>query len=384
MPLPIRCALILAPALFLAGLGAAHAGAPSVTQDDLLAALEDLEAGLSSYSVTCDLTVEERAVADPANVLRSKAVLEVLAEPGRRFRFRERGVLPRNGDTTGPERVVQGAFDGELLREVAGHPDRPGLGVVSAKAESAQWRTDPRIFLTHYFHRSIRQWLVERNGRVIGTEPLDGRPVLRVETEPLLVSDAEWKQAFWIDPALGFATVKRAAFVRHPPEGGWFEYTHILTSDYSEAAAGIWVPGRAVYESFRAVGEGPATPSSETEVTSRHEVRFRGWKINPPLADEDFRLVFPDGTFINDQVTGQSYVYNKLTESDIAGQVAEARRMPAPAAALSTRELLLWANAAVLGIAVVIAVVIRYARRRRVPPGQAAGHESAASAARPT
>ncbi len=107
----------------------------------------------------------------------------------------------------------------------------------------------------------------------------------------------------WIDPARGFASVKREV---HDPKTGEVEpglsYEALALG---EVADGVWLPTHVLY------GSGL-------------ELRVTDLVVNEPLADEQFRLRFPEGTAVNDRVLGIRYRIGAGREFLLEGETPSA------------------------------------------------------------
>lgn len=313
-------------------------GLSTISKDEIIAALTDLESVFKSYSVQIRLNTLEQSPLDEKIFLKSNVAMDVKQELGARFHFVEVGDIPYLDGSAGNHdglkvpsdkrpRRLEGAFNGEELREITGQEGEAGNALIHSKPEGTQWRIKPQVYLTFYFHKTILEWISSGDASVVGDDNIEGIPAVVVETKPVLVNNIEWKQKFWLAPSLNFAAVKRSANLRRYPDGKWIEYTRILTSDYQNAYAGVFVPGRGVYESFR-VGKGDTDPDkTEYPTTSRHELIFKNWEVNPPLSDDDFKVEFPNHTFVNNKITGDSYSIERLTDKDIANQVFGANQI---------------------------------------------------------
>ena len=74
------------------------------------------------------------------------------------------------------------------------------------------------------------------------------------------------------------------------------------------------------YDDFREINKGMWLPfscnrfSSHRESTARdyiEKIKILDLKINQPISDEDFQLVFPKGTYVRDNISGTSYILGK-------------------------------------------------------------------------
>ena len=75
-----------------------------------------------------------------------------------------------------------------------------------------------------------------------------------------------------------------------------FNFTY---DDFKEINKGMWLP----FSCNRFYGD------IESKGRDRfHKIKILDLKINPPISDEEFQLVFPKGTYVRDKISGTSYM----------------------------------------------------------------------------
>ena len=148
----------------------------------------------------------------------------------------------------------------------------------------------PLEFTTHWLRLPISSILAQGNGRVVGVETSDEWSLIVAEKVPVK-HGAEYKTQFWIDPARGFAVVRRCAYARNDPNAKWFMQMEANSFNLKEVAPGIWLPSnvelkRQVFlERINAVRN-----------VTEEKGRFTDWRVNQHVPDSQFHVNSPDGT----------------------------------------------------------------------------------------
>ncbi|MFH1303892.1 MAG: hypothetical protein ABIK07_22765, partial [Planctomycetota bacterium] len=181
----------------LSSFNRSFAGDNTISKDQLLEVLADLESAFKSYSLTAEIDSKIESSHNPQMLVPLTAHLEITAEIGGRFRFTETGTSMNDGPKPDVYKSnVQGTFDGSVLRQMNGSNGNYSIGTISPKATDASLRVDPRVYLTCYFQKTISEWIKQRDGTILGEVDYAGRKVISVETAPKLVDGIEWKQSF--------------------------------------------------------------------------------------------------------------------------------------------------------------------------------------------
>jgi hypothetical protein len=299
----------LAVALLLA-LTAAHgteAAPPAATVDEVLRALDDAEAALAAFRVEADIAIKMESPLEHGEYADLEAHASLLFDRAGRFRFTERGT---SVNWSPPRRVhpirVEAAYDGAVLKQMSGS-EKLTHGTVGARPNDSSMRLDPRNFVLDYQGKAVARWLREYDGKLVGSEPVEGGEALALETRPNLVDGIEWKQRYLVLPDKGFAVVRRSALMRYTEGPDWFEYTRTESFDLADRGGGIYLPARGIYQSWN-VKKSEALEGGRTFPNSwRYDLTFRDWRINPAVTDADFTLRIEPGVYINDRITGRSY-----------------------------------------------------------------------------
>lgn len=195
-----------------------------------------------------------------------------------------------------------GTFNGDACR-VASGSSKLVFGMITTVRNDLSLAMDPRRMTTHYFDKPVSQLITKHRGRIVGRIRHDEREAIVVETEPHFNKNY-FKLRFWIAPSLGFAVVKRANMIRFPGHDRWIDFNRIVGSDHREIEPGIWLPMRAVYESF-GVKEEDARDGTEPLLSSRYKIVNSNWIVNPQVDDSLFTLEFPPGIQVEDQTRGR-------------------------------------------------------------------------------
>lgn len=287
------------------------ASQPTLSVDEILLGLEQAEARIRAFQVGVDMKIRMAADRKPGTYVDLEAHTSVLIDGSGRFRFSERGTSVNWSPPVSVHPIhIEAAFDGVILRQMSGS-DRFATGLESSQPTDASTRLDLSQFLFVYQGKFVAQWLREREGKVVGSEQIEGGRALVLETRPVLVGGIEWKQRFVVLPEKGFAVVCRSALKRYPENPEWFEYTRTESFELSECSEGLFLPGRGVYQSWTIPKADALNGKRPFPNAWRYELSFRKWKANPPVTDEDFALQFEPGVFINDRNSGRSYTFGE-------------------------------------------------------------------------
>lgn len=352
-------------------LAAAGPGEPTaVSVAELCQGLRDRESAISNFSVFLRKTVRMHPLTKPDKLVSLHEELQIIADSSGRGRYegRRQSYFARpDGKEEISENLVLGAFDGKRCRTAEGlAATRFSKGEESDARQSLSWGVDPWEYLTHYLGRPVSQIIAERGGQIVARGAWEGRGVLVVETAPGQwhgPPSARGKARFLIDPARNFVVVERSGLVQWAPELDWAVYTRIAGFEHVEAAPGIWVPRRIVYESL--------DPTAETVRNRKPAPLLRGeevvaekWRINEPLSESVFEIRFPPGVTVNDRITGRMYQVAQIRDQALADEAAGALHYVAPRR--------LWGRwkawVAMPGLVAVMGLVVwvwRRARRRR-------------------
>jgi predicted amidohydrolase len=279
---------------------AAPPAAPVPTLEALIAGLEKTEAAIRNLAVTTAYVKLQKFGLPVAEPVKLQMTTKFVADSRGRSWYDAVGEQVNVGPKPNEVRLYRGrwqaTFDGKVARSLTG--DDQGAWHAAGLDDHPSWHgVHPHEFTTHYFGKPVSQLLREKGAAVVGPAEWDGRPVVLVETVPV-VREQAWRYRFWIDPERR-TVVRRAALVRHGEGQPWQEYTRIEGRDYQEAAPGIWLPGRVVYESLDVRRDG-----GPAGLSWRFDGRNQDWKVNGEVPAEAFQLRFPEGVPVTDRRQG--------------------------------------------------------------------------------
>ena len=216
------------------------------------------------------------------------------------------------------------AFDGSVCRSLSGVEAKTSGLVVKAGGPTG-WTIDPREMTTHRFGKPVSQAITEDKGRIVGRANHDGHDVLAVETEAVTRNKVNWKHRYLIDPALGFAVVRRSQFIQFPPSTSWLEFDLVDSHDHMEVAPGVWLPRRAVFRTTDPT-EDDARNGRQPRLAWEWNVLNDKWLLNPEVQESLFTIDFPPGTTVEDKVNSRTFKVTGITDEVLDEQAGLARR----------------------------------------------------------
>mgnify|MGYP005835128387 CR=1 FL=1 len=165
-----------------------------------------------------------------------------------------------------------------------------------------------------------------------------------------------------IDPGRNFLVVERSGLVRHAPDLDWAVYTRIAGFEHLEAAPGIWVPRRIVFESLDPT-EKTVRQRQNPPLVRREEIAADDWRINQSPPDSTFEMAFAPGVMVSDRLSNRTYQVAQISDQGLADQAAllgaHMKRRP------SCGRVAVWSAAGVVLVAALGTLVFRTVRRRR-------------------
>lgn len=320
-----------------------HASEPAIA--DVVLAMQDLEKAITRLSVTAAIDLTQTDVNHPDAMAHVSRTEQYLFELDGRARCTIKGQgfrVDKKGTVSLRPLVAAGSFDGNECRFVRGRNGR--IGLITVNRSDLPWTTDPRNLVTRYYGTPISQIIKDNGGQVVGSVRHGGRKLLVVETRAVKKDD-NWMYRFWIDPARSFAVVKRSQLIQFPPHQNWLEFTRITWHEMEEVETGIWLPIRAVYESYNPT-EKHADGSVEMPLAWRFAFAFTDWIVNPEVSDTAFAFEFPPGANVEDKINGRTYIVAGVNDSMLDEQAKTAREWEHTAA----RGWITVANLFVIGV----------------------------------
>lgn len=160
---------------------------------------------------------------------------------------------------------------------------------------------------------------------VEGVEVIDGHPTVKIawafDTSRVPPSQV-FRGHFWLAPKLGYAMVRREDSRRPKPDDPWKPVQRIDCKDFLRSN-GLWVPRRVAFLRHTYHDDGGYELERELDAT------FDAWVVNQPLRDDMFRLDFPDGTTVLDQIRGITYIQGRISNASLDRQAAAAKKLAA-------------------------------------------------------
>ena len=288
---------------------------------DVTLGLQDIESVLRSLSVNVSIDVRQSSFTHPAAVAHMSREEHYLFELDGRARCKISGQtfkVNKQGTAIIRPFVSAGTFDDNECRLARGKQ-----GMITDNRSDLPWTMDPRDLITRYYGRPISEIITDNGGEVVGRVNHGGRRLLVVETR-VVKREQNWRYRFWIDPRRNFAVVKRAQLIQFPSHANWLEFTRITWEELQEVQPGIWLPRRAINESYNPTEE-HADGRSTMPLAWRFEITCNDWLVNPTTDDAAFALDFAPGTKVEDRINGRTYVVSSVNDNMLDTQANTAR-----------------------------------------------------------
>ncbi len=367
----MRSAAVFATAAIVASLLLTDAGR-AVTPDEIIQGLADSEALISSFFVS---THSETASRSPTTgrMLGPFATEELWTFDGTgRFRYECRGEIGSVDGKRWPHKRLT-VFNGTELKQLSGLPELWVDGTVSAKFDRLSWGLEPREYLNHFFGTRISEALRQRGVVMAGQDEWQGRPVVKIETRGSKGDDGRSRKGqYWIDLDHNFSVVRRSAMILRG-EKDWTDYLVVESSDYQEAAPGVWVPTKIKRRGYAVNLKDPSKPAQLDDTV---DVSARNWLVNVEMPDRLFRLTFPPQVAVRDERTGATYRTTRVTDRAIDDEVREGFNLyeELQRAAVVRRWKMFLVAAVLAAAAAVVGFVVWDVRRRVRAAGRLRGN----------
>jgi outer membrane lipoprotein-sorting protein len=328
--------------------------------EDVYRALDDLQNAVQSYTV--DIEISNRSGIPPYD--KNRYIRETA-----KASFKSDGVgriycqseLTKEGERpiTIQKRAV---FNGEVVKWVDESASQSRGEVSKDRGNLFYWGITPRSFLTHIEHTPAARLLKSLDTRIVGTKVWKGRTVVILQTKINKADGQEFTLFVYLDPKKNFAIVRNATCYRNPPETDWTEYNLMEVSDTIQDASGVWLPTRAILDTYTVSIKRGAPP-----VLMRHsEITFKNWVINPDIPESAFSLDFQPNTIVKDTTTGQTTKVVKIDDQMLADQAETVRRQQTPKPHEKKRSPLLLVVLSVSILLAMIGLLIWRKRRKGV------------------
>jgi hypothetical protein len=242
---------------------------PSV--EDVVQGLEDAERNLANFSVTSRVESLQMPWGREGKQETQRYVATYSVDSSDRSRYR----LEQLDERGNVIKLAYEVFDGSEFRSATGvgtpqkaAVERLQTGRISGTKSDRSWLVDPWDMTTKFTGYPISDLIKAHQVEALEEAEWEGRSVLRLTTRPIQMGSGDaLKGEYLIDPARGFAVVRKASLVRSKTDAKWFEFRKMEGRDYVEAGPGIWVPSRYLIEVFQPVSNNPVR-SCETEPIS--------------------------------------------------------------------------------------------------------------------
>ncbi|HEY3963664.1 MAG TPA: hypothetical protein VGM05_03845 [Planctomycetaceae bacterium] len=259
------------------------------------------ETKVQSFRVKTSAEVRQRTGLKPDGPELTRKITTTFAVDERgRIRSTEDGGRPGLvGTAEVHEQREVAVFDGKLVRMLRGKTEFD-WGYIGPDESRIPREVDPREYLLHYFHEPLSVTLTNEEYRIAGREMWLGRPVVRVESKPIVNRGDARQVRLLLDPERDWTPLFRGVWIRFGNEGDWHQYTGIETSEHTQTRDGVWLPRHGLYTSLLVNNE-QAKTKQEPKIAWRYSVTFEDWELHPKFNDDDFSLEFPKGIFVQDE-----------------------------------------------------------------------------------
>jgi len=164
----------------------------------------------------------------------------------------------------------------------------------------------------------------------------------------------------WIDPEAGFAVRFFEKRRRDPTSGAMTTEVDLRSShsDLRKVAPGIWLPYQLVTVKYAR----PLKGSTQSNIVEdRHDIIAVRLCVNDDVPDSLFKLDFPPGTIVSDEIRGVSFTIGKNGEE--LDQVIAAAQEILDADGSRRTSNWVWVNMATIA-AILLAISVRFIRRQ--------------------
>lgn len=266
-------------------------------RDELLKGIQAYEKNLQAFTVEMQIDKEVLPPEGQGDLQKSRINLKATSDFDGRFIFIEQG----DPSIAEGRPLRAGTFDGKTLSQIIGQNDMIERGSIGNNPLDAIWEIDPRNYVTHIAGIPLSKQIIESNAQVVRTWTYNGHPCQVFETPVTTKDGVEYKEAYFIMPTQGFATLMRTYSKRFPPDPGWMEYSRLLTNNHRVYGNSVWLPQNSFYVLCNVKQGDPPGVFDKYPITEKRVVQFLTWIPNPKVQQSDFQFDFPAGIEIEDQ-----------------------------------------------------------------------------------
>jgi len=165
-------------------------------------------------------------------------------------------------------------------------PNGTVLSVVRQATDRFMRTSSPPFdFATQHLGKPISDLVTQKDGKIVGYEQWEGRPVIVVEVDPVVRrEDYIFKQKFWVDPGRNFLAVRRESYVQRGEGKPWGLHLQIDLTSIREVVPGIWLP-KSVNCWNHVV-----TESGQGHLVSREHFEVSKWSVNAAIDESRLQL----------------------------------------------------------------------------------------------
>jgi hypothetical protein len=214
--------------------------------------------------------------------------------------------------------------------------------------------------------KELREFVNLSTFSVSGQATVKGRKCVEIRSQ----FEHESQVRLWLDVERRFVPLLiRRVQLREKGDLEVCEETYV---SYTVGDFGMWVPSSwgFIQYAYRPQ-DSAASRVADRLISFKVEANVEECEINPELADEDFQLEFPVGTYVNDAISGESYIVREggekrtITRAEMRPDISYAQLaatesgQAVPALESSSGRALLWINIVLFVVLGAIFVVRR-------------------------
>ncbi len=219
------------------------------------------------------------------------------------------------------------SYDGQYFRQLGPSLDGSIIVGLIRKSKTIPWKADPAELLSLFYWGPGEILDYHQCSPSVGERRRIGRfdcVSLILETRARAKGEA-FRFVYWLAPELGHAPVEYDRLRKPSTTMGWRIVDHFVSQGFVEVE-GVWLPS-AIH-----VTEHGYNDDGGYDLEQDFVATFEKWKINQRLKPETFRISFPAGAWVTDEIRGVTYTKGKIGDPEIARQVSEAGALVIPSA----------------------------------------------------
>jgi len=207
--------------------------AGAVTVEEIRQSLVEYERSLSTFSATYSVKGTVRDPLHMSAVYPASSHETYTRDRAGRVRFDFEGQLFKtdNGKPTIRPWKSLNAYDGTYYTSLRGHNDQTSGMIEKSRTPLGGWTVEPTELTTNMVGKPISNLIGKLKAKITGRCKHDGNACIVLEGEPVFNDGNGWKCRFIVDPAFGFAVVRRSQEIQLDGKGDWIEFRFVDCHD---------------------------------------------------------------------------------------------------------------------------------------------------------